>query len=481
MRAVSLSLCLVSLLFLACGSSDGQPTAGGAGGGSDSGAGGEGAGDSGAGGTSGAAGAAGSAESAGAAGTTECASSGSGEIELVVRGLPATIAASVRIAGAREDVESESTTLNDIATGRYTVQARHVYDADPLVRTAYEARVSTPEFCLADGGTQEIIVSYSKIASSNQLWTIGGEAAPLVGFASAKLVASGSPAATSAVDAPLGVSMAFDHDGNLWAAGASVAEPTLSRYPSAALDGESTPKADFLVNLELGCVPAVKGIAVDGDGNVWLSACGKKVLRVDRHPAAAAGDEPVELSANVALSVFTDQNEDLAFDSSGNLWIAAGGKVLRFDQARLASDDAVVPDLVLEVTTEDASPLAANFLTFDVAGNLWASDFAGNALFELGKAALEETGAVTVVADVRIALDVQAVISRPAFDDEGSLWLTLAAGQFGKLTAEQLSVSTGVGETATPTLVIASDDVAQADGMAFFPAASGLPLASAQP
>ncbi|HEY3255830.1 MAG TPA: hypothetical protein VGJ91_17855, partial [Polyangiaceae bacterium] len=222
----------------------------------------------------------------------------------------------------------------------------------------------------------------------------------------------------------------------------------------------------------------------DASGNIWLSACGKQVLRVDRPESTPGADEePVDLAASVTLSGFSEQNEDLAFDSAGNLWVAAGGRVLRFDRARLGTSDASAPDLVLNVTTDDSTPqaLAANFLSFDLAGNLWASDFAGNALFEIAKADLDEAGTSTVVAKVHVTVDVQAVISRPAFDDEGSLWLSLSAGKFGKLTAAQLAVSSNAGAPTAPSLVIASSDLTYADGLAFFPAASGLPLASAQP
>jgi len=409
-----------------------------------------------------------------------------GEIELVVTGLPATVAASVGISGPHDALESESTTLSDVPGGLYSVSAKRVYDGDPLVRTAYDAQIDGATFCLQDGATQSVNVSYAKVAPSNQLWTLNGNggAASLLGFAASKLTDSGSPAASSAVDLPLGTSMAFDADGNVWAAGATVAEPTVVRYAAAWLGGVGVPRTDFAFNLALGCVPAVKAVALDPSGNVWLSACGKQVLRIDWASASpGAYEAPVDIDANVTLTGFIEQNEDLAFDSAGNLWVAAGGKLLRFDQARLSHNDGAAPDLVLDATTDDATPqaLAANFLAFDVAGNLWASDFGNNAVFEIGKADLDDTGTQTAVAKVRVSLDAQALISRPAFDDEGSLWLSLAAGKFGKLTAEQLAVSSSAGSPTVPAFVISSPDVGYAEGMAFFPAASGLPLPSAQP
>ena len=176
-------------------------------------------------------------------------------------------------------------------------------------------------------------------------------------------------------------------------------------------------------------------------------------------------------------------NEDLAFDSGGNLWVADDGKVVRFDKARLAHDDADTPDLILNATTADDPPkdLSANFLAFDAHGNLWALDFAANGAFEIAKASLTGTGTHTVVSPAHVVVDVQAVFGRPAFDDGGALWLPLAKGTFGKLTPALLSVNSDAGSPTTPAAVISSPDVGSADSLAFFPAASGLPLASAQP
>jgi len=156
---------------------------------------------------------------------------------------------------------------------------------------------------------------------------------------------------------------------------------------------------------------------------------------------------------------------------------------VRFDKARLAHGDTRAPDLTLSVTTSDDPPkdLAANFLAFDAHGNLWALDFAGNGAFEIAKANLVGTGAHTVVSPAHVVLAVQAVLGRPAFDDGGSLWLPLSQGKFGKLTPALLSVSTDAGAPTTPAVVISSSDIGSADSFAFFPAAVGLPLASAQP
>jgi len=100
---------------------------------------------------------------------------------------------------------------------------------------------------------------------------------------------------------------------------------------------------------------------------------------------------------------------------------------------------------------------------------------------EIAKADLAGTGTSVAVSPKHLAIDVQAVLGRPAFDDGGALWLPLAKGKFGKLTPALLAVNSDAGAPTVPAIAIASADVVYASGLAFFPAASGLPLASAQP
>jgi streptogramin lyase len=230
-------------------------------------------------------------------------------------------------------------------------------------------------------------------------------------------------------------------------------------------------------------VPQIENIALDASENIWLSVCDKKVVRIDRPESSPGSDEePVDIAPQVTLSGFSQQTEDLAFDGAGNLWVTAGGQVLRFDRARLDSSDAGAPDLVLNVATDDAPPVAlnANHLAFDVAGNLWLTALTGDTLFEVGKADLDGEGTHSVVPQVHLALASTSVFGRPAFDDAGSLWISLSDGSFGKLTPEQLAVSSSATEPTVPSVVI-SDLGVSPDALAFFPAASGLPLPSAQP
>ena len=291
----------------------------------------------------------------------------------------------------------------------------------------------------------------------------------------------GAPPEAATPNASVATSLAFDADGNVWAGGGS--DATLIRYPAAVLGDTGTPDPDYLLNVPaIDCIPQLKGIALDRYGNIWLSGCGKKVVRIDKPAAADRSPEAIDVEPSVTLTGFATQNEDLAFDTSGNLWVATSDQIVRFDIAPLDPDDADDPDLVLDVTTDDSEPkaLTADFLAFDKTGNLWGSDFEGNQIFEIKKADLGGAGSKTAVAVVHISVDILAIMSRPAFDDGGALWLPLQVGTFAKLTPEQLTVSSDAGTPTIPDNIITGSQ-GYGESFAFFPAPAGLPLASSQP
>ncbi len=411
-------------------------------------------------------------------GGASCALAGQGTIVVQVSGLPTGVAADIALDGPDPKSVTKTQTYTAVGAGSYSLTASRVFDADPIVRTVFEPRLTEDSFCLDSAETHTVKVVYTAIPSSNKLWTPNGPGgkAPLLGFAAADLSASGAPDANVAADGPVGNVIAFDRDGNAWSRGSTAADPALVRFPAADLGASGAKAWDAGINLpSIPCIPAIRELAFDLEGNLWVSACGGQALRVDAAdltPSSAA----VDVTAAATLSGLTD-NEDLAFDAAGNLWLADSGTLVRFDRARLSTSDSAAADYtIVPRDSADTQDLAANFLAFDSAGNLWGADFAGNSVFEIAKADLGHTGSRTVVAHVSIVIGVAALFNRPAFDDGGALWLSLSAGHFGALSPTQLRVSSSAGDATTPAVVLASGDVGYANDIAFFPAAVGLPL-----
>jgi streptogramin lyase len=428
--------------------------------------------DSGSGGSAGEDGAAGDT---GTGGSSGCAATGKGSVTVEVTGLPSGVEGDATLDGPEgETAVTSEVTLDDLGGGAYTVSASRVTDDDPIVRTVYDPSIDIDSFCLKDRGSQIVTVSYTAIPSSNKLWTTNANGDhDLVAFASELLGETGAPAASVTVDSPAGKDVAFDRDGNLWSMGATLADPNLVRFAASSLGTSGEKEPDRAINLpDITCIPALRAMAFDGDGNLWVSTCGDQIVRLTPSNLASDGDvSPVVVLGGVV------ENQNLAFDSDGNLWVVTGTTISRYDAGRLGASDGDPADLVLTVTNpDDTNTLSPTDLAFDSAGDLWATDFGGNLVFEIASADLGGTGEETVASAVRIAIGVTALIDRPAFDESGGLWIGLGANGVGRLSPAQLEVTTSAGDPTNPEVVITSADLGSVVRIGFFPAAADLPL-----
>jgi len=409
--------------------------------------------------------------SAGAGAGGACAETGTGTLVIEVSGLPEGVDPVFSVAGPGAALD-EADSLEDIQTGTYTVTAARVFDADPIVRTVYDAVVTAPAFCLGDGDSHTVEITYTAIASSNKMWLPTGKDDELAGFTSQAIAEAGMTDASVSIDAPGAVSVAFDRDGNLWAVGPVIGGDMLVRIPAAELGESGKREPDITITVpEIECYPFINHIAFDGTGNLWLSACGDEVHRLAAEDLTTSGEKTSDV-------LFTEvvNNSGLAFDMDGNLWVAGGPTLQRFDAARLVTSDTDPADLALTVTnaTADKTVLGVDELAFDKAGNLWG--ISGSYVFELAATDLDGTGEQAVTASVSFTVDVLGLPATPAFDDGNALWVGLADGSFGKFSTAQLGVSKGPGAPVSPALMITSASITTGLPLAFFPAAEGLPL-----
>jgi hypothetical protein len=436
-------------------------------------------GDGGAGGTSDAGGTgpvtpAGGAGGAGGevAGGGACSSDGTGTVVVEVSGLPEGVAPDVLFSGAHDYAVAEAGPLEDIETGTYQVTAGRVFDADAIVRTVYDAKVTAPTFCLGDGDSHTVKVEYTAVPSSNKLWMPTGKDDELAGFTSQAIAEAGMTDASVSIHAPGSGSLAFDKDGNLWAVGPVIGGDMLVRFPAAELGESGTREPDVKITIAaITCYPFINHIAFDASGNLWASACDDEVHRLAAADLTTSGDKVSDVIVSELVN-----NSGIAFDKAGNLWIAGGPTLVRFNAARLGSSDADAPDLALTVTnaTADKTVLGVDELAFDKAGNLWG--ISGSYVFQLGAADLEGTGAQAVTASVSFTMDVAGLPATPAFDDDNGLWVGLAEGYFGRFSPAQLGVSKGPGAPVSPSVLISSASISTGLPLAFFPAPAGLPL-----
>jgi hypothetical protein len=413
----------------------------------------------------------GSAGGAGGAGGG-CATTGTGTLVVEVTGLPDGVKPDVSFSGAHDYALDEAGSLEDVETGAYTVAAARVFDADAIVRTVYDAVVTEPSFCLGDGDSHTVKVTYTAIPSSNKLWLPTGKDDELAGFTSQAIAETGITDASVAIDAPGAVSVAFDRNGNLWAVGPVIGGDMLVRIPAAELGESGTREPDITITVpEIECYPFINHIAFDGTGNLWLSACGDEIHRLAAEDLTTSGEK----TSDVLLTEVVN-NLGIAFDADGNLWVAGGPTLDRFDAARLETSDTDPPDLALTINAAEPTTavLPADELAFDKAGNLWG--ISGGTVFEIAAADLEGTGKQAVIASHSFTMDVLGLPATPAFDESNALWVGLADGNFGKFSPEQLVVSKDPGDPVTPEVLITSESITTGLPLAFFPAPEGLPL-----
>ena len=405
----------------------------------------------------------------GGGGNGGCASDGKGSVVIEVTGLPDDVNADVELtSGSSRIPVTASTTRDDLDTGNYAVVATRVTDDDPIVRNVYDPVVASASFCLADGASHRVTVEYKKIPSSGQLWTSN-----LRGFSAEQLAVEDELTPNVVGAAPIGKDVAFDRDGNLWSMGATLAEPMLVRIAAGMLGGSGEQEFDRGISVpEIECLPALRAMAFDPEGNLWLAACGGAIVEL----AASSLTRSDDVVSLAVISELEDA-EDLAFDAGGNLWVASGGRILRYDAARLSESTTDAADLELTPRdAEDSRDLGVSGLAFDEDGSLWGFDFGSNTIFRMSEGELDGTGASTVVSEVSFVIGVGSLVNRGAFDEGGGLWISYETDKIARLAPAQLTESRGSGDPLTPERVITSEELDSDLRVALFPAPEALPL-----
>ncbi|MGH7702347.1 MAG: hypothetical protein ACREMO_04600 [Gemmatimonadales bacterium] len=223
------------------------------------------------------------------------------------------------------------------------------------------------------------------------MWLASQEDSLLLAFAPATLTASGSRAASTIIAPSAGslsgpTSLAFDRAHHLWVA--NFGNGTVVRLDPGQLASSGAP-APAVILTGLGHPTA---IAFDAAGSLWVS---------DLQARTVTGFPPMELiasgspSSSIVLRGAASSLAvpgGLAFDASGNLWVANFGSrtLVAFTAAQLAAGGSPAPDVVVRSTAGSLS--TPEGLAFDAGGNLWVMNL-GGALEQFGRADLGSSGA----------------------------------------------------------------------------------------
>src|SRR5574337_1318629 len=199
--------------------------------------------------------------------------------------------------------------------------------------------------------------------------------------------------------------LAFDSSGNLW-----VVDGINSRilmYPKGTgfINGESATLvlgqpnfATFMPDTSATGLRYPIGLAFDSSGNLWVSDSGNS--RILMYPKGAGFTNGEDATLVLGQSSFTSFIQDasatglrypigLAFDSSGNLWVSDGARILMYPKSTgfTNGQDATLvlgqPNFATNTYSITATGLSGPFgLAFDSSGNLWVADSGNNRVLE---------------------------------------------------------------------------------------------------
>lgn len=426
--------------------------------------------------------------SGGSGGGEACAADGSGTLEVVITGLPQGLDADVEVEpeggqpislGASETLQQHPAGLSRVTAGPVTQEQA------PIVRPLYGvAGIDPEEVCVTDGESSSVDIVYEKVPTSERLWAATTNApAHVVGYDASQLAASGATAPAVDLDATTAggtgspASIAFDREGNLWAAYAS---GEVHRYAAASMATSGDPVPDVVLTGFGAGLPGPTALAFDPDGNLWVAIqVEDRVVRFTPDQITASGAPVPEVSLGGAASGI-DGPRGLAFDRDGNLWVATADDVIaRWDASRLGTSSTDAPDALLEPMRADGGGGlgAPSTIAFDGEGNLWGSYFGPNVIARIDAADLTAGGARQVTPSVQITVAVTALLDGIAFDESGGLWVALGGEGLGRFAPESLESS---GDKSLDT-VIAGEGVPSITDVALFPAPRFLPLFHAVP
>jgi streptogramin lyase len=348
-----------------------------------------------------------------------------------------------------------------VATGSATVTVNPVTLTGTIVDRTFPGRINVAGFPtsttanIAQGASTTVPVAYPNTAFTGQLW-FTFDTAVFTGFNDSLLSSSGgaiTPTNTFGTAATNYQGMAFDKSGNMWVA-ESGANKIQQFNPTGTLIQTITANVANSIN-------SPRGIAFDSSGNLWVANFTGNQLTRYAKAAIEAGTGTNALVPNATITTAGTRFEQIAFDTSGNLWAIdfSPGRLLKYDAASLTSNPA--PSVIMTGLAN------AYGLSIDSAGKFWIADTAGVKKYDPPTA----NGAPTPTATLNRTGNFNQA-NATAFDKNGNLWVADSAGVY-LFTSAQITGITGA-TSLSPNKTFNVGGFAR--NLAFFPVPSGLPL-----
>lgn len=228
--------------------------------------------------------------------------------------------------------------------------------------------------------------------------------------------------------------VAFDTTGNMWVSDSS--SKKLTMFTPAQLEQSPIPAPSIVLTNPDDSTQSFnqpQGIAFDKSGNLWvINYLNNKLVRFTPSQLAATGSPipSVVIGSTILDGLSTiSKGYDLAFDASGNLWLVnfAAKTIVKWNAADLSVSGAPTPSVQIKNDTSGGGSTlsSVNGLAFDSSGNLWvanSSSFANaNRVSKYNVSSL--SGSSVVTPSMILTFATGTVPINLAFDNSGALWV----------------------------------------------------------
>ena len=368
-----------------------------------------------------------------------------------------------------------TTTLTNLAVGSYTVTAAPVAVPGAIVGSLVAATVAGSPATITAGDSATVTATYAQTGGTGALWVVNnGTGVSMSGYSAAQLTATTAlPGATILGDAQVSVrGAAFDANGNIWLA--NLGGNTVSEYTTSQLDSSATPAPAVVLSSAAGALNQPWGIAFDASGNLWIANFGGGTLVEFAASQLGASGAPTATVIISSVSNSVKNPRGIAFDASGDLWITNNNNTLaEFTPSQLMASGAPVPTVTISAVAQSiVGPIG---IAFDAAGNLWVSN--GNTGFNtisgFAPSQLTVSGAPVPTTTLSATAGSFNQPSGMAFDASGDLWVS----NQGNSTVVEIAASlVGVTGSPVPATILSGSSLVQPVSLAFSPHATGLPI-----
>jgi sugar lactone lactonase YvrE len=241
--------------------------------------------------------------------------------------------------------------------------------------------------------------------------------------------------------------VAFDHSGDLWISDYN--NSLVAEYKAPFTNGESATLELGSANFSTtGCsstglanVCSPNGIAFDSAGNLWVADSENNSIVEFKAPFSTGESSSTvigEASDGQVNASNLAQPYGIAFDSSGNLWVAdsSNNRVVEY-KAPLSNGEAaslVIGQPSLTSTTNDdaqSNMSGPEDIALDPSGNLWVADTDNSRVLEFAQPFSNGEKASLLIGEPNFTSfngnDTQSALTLPeaiAFDHSGDLWVS---------------------------------------------------------